>query len=63
LIKARQLDADQTGNTIEVFQLNDGRVFTRPDPSLQSVDVSRNSSTRLRNMRPAIREQSLTQPR
>lgn len=61
LIKARQVATDQTGNTIEYFQLNDGRVFTRPVPSLQSVEISRNSHLRMGNMQPVLREQSLTQ--
>jgi len=61
LIKARQFGADQTGNTIEYFQLNDGRVFTRPVPSFQSVEVSKDSHPRLRNTQPALREHSLTQ--
>jgi len=62
LIKARQVNADQSGNAIEYFQLNDGRVFSRLAPSLQTVVISKDANTRLRNVRPAM-EQSLTQPR
>ena len=60
LIKARRLDTDQAGNTIEYFQLNDGRVFTRLIPSAQAVDVPKASNTSPRNMRPAIGEHSVT---
>jgi len=61
LIKARQVATDQTGNTIEYFQLNDGRVFTRPIPSHQSVEFSRTFHPRMGNTQPVLREQSLTQ--
>jgi hypothetical protein len=56
LIKAHQVDADQTGNSIEYFQLDDGRVFSREVPIPQSIDVSQDAGTCLRNMRSAIRE-------
>ena len=63
LIKARQLDTDQAGNTVEHFQLNDGRVFTRLVPNPRAADVPKASNSRPRNIRSAIHEQSLTQPR
>ena len=62
LIKIRKTDTDQSGNAIEYLQLNDGRVFERSVPSFQCAEVSRNSNTRLRNTRTAIRE-PLSQPR
>lgn len=60
-IKARRIATDQTGNTIEYFQLNDGRVFERQVPSFQSVEVPKELHRRMGNMQPALREQSLTQ--
>ncbi len=62
LIKIRKTDTDQAGNSIEYFQLNDGRVFTRPVSSPKYVEVPRNSNARLRNIRSAIPE-PMTQPR
>jgi hypothetical protein len=62
LIKARQLDTDQTGNTVEHFQLNDGRVFTRLVPNSRVADVPKTSNTRPQNMLPKIGD-SITQPR
>lgn len=59
LIKARQLEVDQDGNTIEYFQLNDGRVFTRLAPSPRAVHISKVSELRRRNTQPAIREHSV----
>jgi hypothetical protein len=59
LIKARQLDTDLAGNTVEHVQLNDGRIFTRLVSSPKAVA----SKSRPQNIRQAIHEQSLTQPR
>ena len=59
LIKARKFGADPAGNTIEYFQLNDGRVFTRSIPN--SVEVSQDTHPRRRNTQPILREHSLTQ--
>jgi len=63
LIKARQIDTNQVGNTVEYFQLNDGRIFTRLVPNTRSANAPKASNTRLWNSQTAIREQSLTQPR
>jgi hypothetical protein len=63
LIQARQLDTDQAGNTIEYFQLNDSRVFTRQIPSSRTLDIPQASNTNLRDSWPVIRERSVTQPR
>ena len=60
-IKARRIATDQTGNTVEYLQLNDGRIFERQMPSFQSAEVPRESHHRLGNMQPALCEQSLTQ--
>jgi hypothetical protein len=59
LIKARQLDTTQAGGTVEYFQLNDGRIFTRLVPISQVVD-NKGFSNRPRNMQPSLREHSLT---
>jgi hypothetical protein len=61
LIKARQIDTNQAGDTVEHVQLNDGRVFTRLVDNAQSVNVSKASNALLWNTR-AI-DQSITQPR
>jgi len=60
LIKARQLDVNQAGNSIEYVQLNDGRIFTRPVPSFQAADISKDSNFRRQNTQPVIYEHSLT---
>ncbi|MBC7878524.1 MAG: hypothetical protein H7Y59_15240 [Anaerolineales bacterium] len=54
MIKARQLDIDEDGNTIEYFQLNDGRVFSRLAPNPRAVHISKVSELRRRNTQPAI---------
>jgi hypothetical protein len=61
LIKARQIDTNQAGDTVEHVQLNDGRVFTRLVGNTQSVNVSKASNTLLWNTRTIDR--SITQPR
>ncbi len=64
LIKARQLDTDLAGNTVEHVQLNDGRIFTRLVSSPKAVEVATTSrSPHLQSVRQALHEQSLTQPR
>jgi hypothetical protein len=60
-IKARQVATDQTGNTIEYFQLNDGRIFERPVPSFQPAEALREPQPRAGNMQPALCERPLTQ--
>ena len=62
LIKVRQVDTDQIGNTVEHFQLNDGRVFMRLVPNSRAVDVPKASNTRPQTMLPKIGD-SITQPR
>jgi hypothetical protein len=62
-IKARQLDTDQAGNTIEYFQLNDSRVFTREVPAPQALDISKVSKIQLWDSRTLLHEHSATQPR
>ena len=62
LIKARQLDTDQGGNTVEYFQLNDSRVFTRQIPVPEVLDVPKVSNPRPQSILPKIGD-SLTQPR
>ena len=47
LIKARQFDTNQAGETVEYVQLNDGRVFTRMIPNVQTGNVPKISKTRL----------------
>jgi len=63
LIKIRKTDTDQEGAVIEYLQLNDGRVFSRPLPVLQTVNVSKAYNSRMRNARLAIHDQAMTQPR
>jgi hypothetical protein len=62
LIKARQLDTDQAGNTIEYFQLNDSRVFTRLVPNSRAVDVPKANNTRPQTLLPKMGD-SITQSR
>ncbi len=59
LIKARQFDTDQAGNTIEHFQSNDGRVFTRLVPGPRTLSTPKEFNLRPRNMQTAIREHSV----
>jgi hypothetical protein len=61
-IKIRKTELDQDGAVIEFLQLNDGRVFSRPVPILQAVNVSRVHNTRMRNTRLAIQD-AITQSR
>ena len=63
LIKARKLDTDQAGNTVEHLQLNDGRIFTRLVPSLQSSNIRKASNSRPLNNQPRIREHSTAHSR
>lgn len=65
LIKARHLDTDQAGNSVEYFQLNDGRVFIRPiNSGPRSVEKPKSSKNRpWKNIRPAMTDRSITQPR
>jgi len=63
LIKARQLDTDQAGNSVEYFQLNDSRVFAREVPGPQTLDVPKVSNIQRWDSRLVIREHSITQPR
>ena len=63
LIKARQFDTDQAGNTIEHLQLNDGRMFTRLVPGPRAVHISKVTNTRPRNTQPSIHEHSATHSR
>jgi hypothetical protein len=60
LIKARQLDTDQAGNTIEYFQLNDSRVFTREVPAPQALNTPKVSKIQLWDSRTLTREHSAT---
>jgi hypothetical protein len=60
LIKARQLDTDQAGNTVEYLQLNDNRVFTREVPSPQALDVPKASRIQLWDSRTLISDHSAT---
>ncbi len=62
LIKARQLDTDQAGNTVENFQLSDGRVFTRLISASQAT-APRKSKPRLQNTQPSMREHSVAHSR
>jgi hypothetical protein len=62
LVKARQVDIDQTGNTVEHVQLNDGRVFTRLVSNSRAVDVRKTSNTRPQNILPTMGD-SITRPR
>ena len=62
LIKARKTSVDQAGAVVEYVQLNDGRVFTRPVYSAQTLGIPKSSNTLPRKVRPAM-EPSLTQPR
>jgi hypothetical protein len=62
LIKIRKTELDQDGAVIEFLQLTDGRVFSRPVPVLQAVNVSRARNTRMRNTRLAIHD-AITQSR
>jgi hypothetical protein len=61
LIKARQVDVDQTGNTVEHFQLNDGRIFKRLINS-RTVDTHKTSNARPQTTRSTMSD-SITQPR
>ena len=63
LIKARQLDTDQAGNSVEYFQLNDSRVFARELPDPQTWDVPKVSNIQRWDSRLVIREHSITHPR
>jgi hypothetical protein len=49
LIKARQFDTNQAGETVEHIQLNDGRVLTRMISNVQTGNVPKTSNTRLWN--------------
>ncbi len=60
LIKARQVDTTQAGKTVEYFQLNDGRMFTRLVPIAQTADGSKNFNSRMNDTRPSTREHSLS---
>jgi len=63
LIKARRLDTDQAGNTVEHFQLNDGRMFTRLVRGPQVINAAKASGSRPRNRQAAIREHSAAHSR
>ena len=60
LIKARQLDTDQAGNTIEYFQLNDSRVFTREVPAPLALNAPKVSKIQLWDSRTLTHEHSTT---
>lgn len=51
LIKMRKTELDQDGAVIEFLQLNDGRIFSRPVPVVQAVNVSRVHNARMRGTR------------
>ena len=53
LIKARQFQIDQAGNKVEVFQLNDGRIFSRPVPEHVRSAARRDTNTQPRIPYPA----------
>ena len=44
LIKKRAYETDQAGNVIEYFQLNDGRIFSRPVFSPQTDAASKSET-------------------
>jgi hypothetical protein len=48
LIKARALQTDEAGNKVEVFQLNDGRFFSRRVPVQQKRFVFSEPNTQQR---------------
>jgi hypothetical protein len=51
LIKARAIQTDEAGNRIEVFQLNDGRCFSRLAPVQQKRFIFSESNTQPRMTR------------
>ena len=53
LIKKRAYEADQTGNPIEYFQWNDGRIFSRPISAPQA-DVASKSEIHARTSHSAV---------
>ena len=48
LIKARALQSDQVGNRVEIFQLNDGRCFSRLARVHQKMVILAESNTQPR---------------
>jgi hypothetical protein len=55
LIKKRAYETDPAGNLIEYFQLNDGRIFSRPVSALQA-EVTSKSKTHARTTRYAVQK-------
>lgn len=53
LIKKRAYETDPAGNLVEYFQLNDGRIFSRP-VSAARADVAVKSETRPRTPHYAV---------
>lgn len=55
LIKKRAYETDPAGNLVEYFQLNDGRIFSRPVSAVRA-DVASKSETRTRTPRYAFQK-------
>ena len=62
LIKARQHDTDQAGNTIEIIQLSDGRIFTRATSNAQDVNIPEDNDLCQQNTQPTLYERSSVAP-
>ena len=66
LIKARRIETDATGNKIERYLLNDGRMFKKTLTRQQTSNITGESKSRLnpaRRVVSALANQSITQPR
>ncbi len=62
LIKARQHDTDQAGNTIEIIQLSDGRIFTRATSNPQDVNIPEDNNLCQQNTQSTMYERSPVAP-